>query len=359
MRSRRPLAFALVALVTSATAEETAWSFYSSGRMPDESVLFSSDVDPRTAKLLFQPSKVHSVTAANGSEKYEAGVDYTVDLENGLLKLTPDSRIPCPRLYGGEGGKYNRFRNRAGETMLFGEGNLFHSLQIRVDYDHAGDGWDGKPFVPKNQADRFPRLHKKLTEKTQIRLCLIGDSISVGYNASGFVEAEPGQPAFGELVAKGLQAETEVRFQNISRGGATASWGLKQVDRAEYPTLVMIAFGMNDGGKAGSTPSYEKNIRAIIASLREDNARAEIVLVANMLPNEEFRAHPTHFENRDALNRIASDLESVAVADVMSVTEAMLERKKFADICGNHVNHPNDFIHRLYASVILRTLGVE
>ena len=35
----------------------------------------------------------------------------------------------------------------------------------------------------------------------------------------------------------------------------------------------------------------------------------------------------------------------------------MLERKKFADICGNHVNHPNDFIHRLYASVILRTLG--
>lgn len=359
MLLRPLLASALAGLVTTAAAEEKAWTFYSGGRMPDESVLFSEDVEPRSAKLLFKPSKIHSVTAANGSQKYEEGTDYTVDLEQGVLRLTPDSRIPCPRLYGGEGPRYGRFRNRAGETMLFGEGDLFHSLQIRVDYDHSGDGWNGKPFIPKEQADRFPRLHESLKEKKPIRLCLIGDSISVGYNASGFVKAEPQQPAFGELVAKGLEAETKVRFQNISRAGATASWGLKQVDRGEDPALVMIAFGMNDGGSPGSTPNYEKNIRAIIASLRENNPRVEIVLVANMLPNVEFRAHETHFENRDALKRIAAELEGVAVADVMSVTEAMLERKKFADICGNHVNHPNDFVHRLYASVILRTLGAE
>ncbi|MCH7227736.1 SGNH/GDSL hydrolase family protein [Haloferula sp. A504] len=350
---------ALGCLLGAVGAEDTRWSFYAGGRMTDESVLFSEDVDPRSATLLFKPSKVHSVSAANGSQKYEQGVDYTVDLEQGVLRLTPDSRIPCPRLYGGEGPRYNRFRNRKGEGMLFGEGDLFHSLQIRVDYDHSGDEWDGKAFVPENQSDRLPGLHEKLERKQPLRLCLIGDSISVGYNASDFVKAEPGQPAFGELVAKELQAMTEVEFQNVSRAGATASWGLKQLDRVESPDLVMIAFGMNDGNRAGSTPAYEKNVRTMITALRKDQPELEIVLVANMLPNEEFRAHQTHFENRDALKRIAADLDHLAVADVMSVTAAMLERKKFADICGNHVNHPNDFIHRLYASVILRTLGAE
>ncbi len=32
---------------------------------------------------------------------------------------------------------------------------------------------------------------------------------------------------------------------------------------------------------------------------------------------------------------------------------------RFITNCVNHVNHPNDFIHGLYASVILRTLGAD
>ena len=353
------LAPVLAGLVATAGAEERPWNFHASGRMPDESVLFASDVQARTATLLFKPTRIHSVTAANGSEKYEEGVDYTVDLERGILSLAPDSRIPCPQLYGGDGPKYSRFRNRKGEGMLFGEGDLFHSLQIRVDYEHAGDEWNGKSLLPQDQSESFPDLHRRISDHLPLKLVLIGDSISVGYNASGFVKAEPGQPAFGEQVAKALRAKLDVKFDNVSRAGATASWGLKQLDRVVSPDLVMIAFGMNDGRNPGHSEAYDKNIRSMIASLRERYPDIEIVLVANMLPNEEFSPHEGHFANLEVLRKVAGELDKVALADVMSVTAAMLERKKFADICGNHVNHPNDFIHRLYASVILRTLGVE
>ncbi|MBT3296985.1 MAG: hypothetical protein HN919_09675 [Verrucomicrobia bacterium] len=83
----------------------------------------------------------------------------------------------------------------------------------------------------------------------------------------------------------------------------------------------------------------------------------EIILVANMLPNEEFKPQSAHFENRERLLELAAERDGVVVADVMSVTAEMLKRKKFADISGNNLNHPNDFLHRLYASVILRVMG--
>jgi lysophospholipase L1-like esterase len=358
---RFPLSAALALATAGLCAEPAEWAFFADKLMPDESVLFSSDVDPRSATLLFKPTRIRSVTSADGAKVFEEGRDYLVDMETGTLKLTADSRIPCPRLYGGEGENYSRFRNRKGEAMLFGEGGLFHGLQVNVAYEHAGDGWAGKGFVPKSSTAAFPGLHRIRQAKGVLRLALCGDSISVGYNASGFVGAEPHRPPFGDQVAAALRETGAVEFGNISLAGATTGWGLGQVGKINgfRPDLVMIAFGMNDGRKPGKSAAYAKNIRAMIGALRVHNPEVEILLVANMLPNEEFSPHQGHFENRDALRKIAAEMDRVAVADVMSVTGAMLERKKFADICGNHVNHPNDFIHRLYASVILRALGVQ
>ncbi len=47
---------------------------------------------------------------------------------------------------------------------------------------------------------------------------------------------------------------------------------------------------------------------------------------------------------------------SVVLADVTSVWKEVLRRKKFADLSGNGVNHPNDFGHRIYTEVILSLL---
>ncbi|MEI7733536.1 MAG: hypothetical protein WCO56_28460 [Verrucomicrobiota bacterium] len=37
----------------------------------------------------------------------------------------------------------------------------------------------------------------------------------------------------------------------------------------------------------------------------------------------------------------------------------MMERKRYHDLTGNGVNHPNDFGHRLYAQVLLGLLLSE
>jgi len=54
---------------------------------------------------------------------------------------------------------------------------------------------------------------------------------------------------------------------------------------------------------------------------------------------------------RDALMRLSGP--GVAVADLTSMWADLLKIKKFVDLTGNGVNHPNDFAHRVYAEVIL------
>ena len=342
------------------TSSPDAWAFASTGTMVDETVLFSNDIEPRSACLLFQPLAVLSVKAADDSVSYVAGKDYVVDLDAGILRLTEDSAITSYTLYG-DVIKHGQFKNRKGEPILWAEADFMHSIQCKVTYTHSGTEWKDKPFVPRAQVEALPGISARLRDKEACRVVLVGDSISEGYNASGFVGVPPHLPAYGEQVVAKLRERTgaEVAFLNCSRAGAASGWGVGQVDKltAHNPDLAIIAFGMNDAGRGGHSDRYKKNVAQIIAGLRAHDPATEIILVANMLPNEEFKPQSAHFENRERLLELAAEGDGVVVADVMSVTAEMLKRKKFADISGNNLNHPNDFIHRLYASVILRVMG--
>ena len=47
----------------------------------------------------------------------------------------------------------------------------------------------------------------------------------------------------------------------------------------------------------------------------------------------------------------------VAVANLTQIHKDILATgKKYRDMTGNNINHPNDFIARVYAQVVLRTL---
>jgi hypothetical protein len=51
--------------------------------------------------------------------------------------------------------------------------------------------------------------------------------------------------------------------------------------------------------------------------------------------------------------------EKIAVADVWSMHAHILNTKRYCDISGNHVNHPNDFMVRVYAQVVDALLGAK
>jgi len=337
--------------------------FVNSPLMENETLFFANDVGDRSARLLFQPVKIVSVRPANGDTPYVEGKDYRVAWDVGEIQLLPGSAIPSFNLLTDVlGSRQYKSLLRPGQPLLFGEGDFMHSKQVRVTYTHKGDEWKGKPCLPKAQPEKLPGITQKLRAKDACRVLLVGDSISVGYNASRLLKVPPHLPAYGEQVAQGLEKATgaPVTLVNISQAGMTAGWGLKQMPRlvASNPDLAIIAFGMNDA-REGKSDKYEENLRHLIAGLRQQYPRVDVILVANMLSNPEFRAWPAHFENRQRLFKLAGEFERVVVADVMAVTEEILKRKKFADISGNNLNHPNDFLHRVYAEVVLGVILPE
>jgi acyl-CoA thioesterase-1 len=340
--------------------------FWKSTTMRGESLFFGQKKagDPLEARLFFPPEAVASVKSATGEVTYEEGKDYAVDKAAGVIRLLPGSRIPSKKpeemypLANSSLPKYAHKRGDPGTHLIFGEGSFFHKLQVEVTYTHAAGLWPG--YVPKFSGDALPGTLKKLRAKEPLKLCVAGDSISAGYNASKMTQAPPFMPCYGELVALGLEKVygSKVSFRNFAVGGWTSDSGLAAIDKvsAEKPDLVIIAFGMNDSGKAPA--KFAANIKAMMDKVRAASPEAEFVLVASMLPNPEWLANSASFPPfRDELAKLCG--RGAALADLTAVWTEMLKRKGWHDLTGNGVNHPNDFGHRLYAQVILGLLVEE
>jgi lysophospholipase L1-like esterase len=240
---------------------------------------------------------------------------------------------------------------------MFGEGDLFHRRQVCATYTHQSGLWTGP--VPAFRGAQMPGTMRRLRARDRLVLAVTGDSISEGYNASGFVGVPPHQPAYVDLVASGLTAAygSAIAMHNLASAGWTADQGLADAARvgALEPDLVIIAFGMNDSGYA-APEDFAANVAGIMSQVRQDARNAEFVLVSPMLPNPEWH-YPVldRFAGyRDVLGTLCAD--GKVLADVTTVWQGLLERKSVYDLTGNGINHPNDFGHRVYADVVLSLL---
>ena len=186
---------------------------------------------------------------------------------------------------------------------------FFHKVQLAVTYTHSA-AWEGP--IPAAQGTSLPRTLEKLKNGKLLTIVCYGDSILGAENAVGVAERSP--------------------------------------------DLVIIAFGLNDANQGARTGAFEESIRAIMDTIRAANPDCEFILVSPMRSNAEawdFRAEPLNSYLR-ALREMTG--EGVALADMTTLHTYMLTRKAFRDITGNNVNHPNDFLTRAYAQVLLRTM---
>jgi lysophospholipase L1-like esterase len=290
---------------------------------------------------------------------FEPGRDFTVDAARRRLVLAKGSRIPFLRradLYKPKDAK-NAISHKEGDPntwLLFGE-NGFHDKQVEVDYERAED-WPGT--VPPFAGDALPRVLGKLKAKQEVRVAVTGDSISTGANASRS-SFPPHQPGYPDLFAAQLAQVygADVRLLNVSVGGAVATGGMKSIAgvNAIRPDLVVVAYGMNDVGMRDAA-AYARNIRAILDAIRAKSPDAEFILVATSRANPEWAATPVgeFGRYRDALASLTGP--HVALADLTTLWSQMLDRKRYLDLTGNGVNHPNDFGHRVYAETLLGLL---
>jgi lysophospholipase L1-like esterase len=314
-------------------------------KMVNEPILFIGEEGNRSGRLLFTPTSLPVLTRAGDSFVYEAGKDYTWEQGSRTIRLTAHSRIPFKtpqEMRPGPG------KPRSLGGVLHSEGRFFHDLQTLVSYSH-NQSW---PDLVKAQST-LPRSLKKLRSNEPFQVVTLGDSITEGYNASGFTktQAPRNHPAYAEGFAR-LLDETfpaQVTLSNFGVAGRTAGWGLKQLDRviAEKPDMVIIAFGMND---PVSSEQFQQTNQEILTRLQKEIPQADIIFVSGMNNNSDWR-DPTKIPGfREALKSIIRP--NVILADITTPWEKLLTRKNFSDLSGNNVNHPNDFGHRLYAEVL-------
>jgi len=362
-------------LCSTTTGEESrmTWQlepFWETNVMEGESLFFIRDSETGTpkTKLLFTPIEIRRVEQPSTGLVFEEGRDYQVDQEGKTLTLPEGSRIPSRNredFYPEPGAPNSMAAKRDSDRSLYwGEGHLFHDQQVEVTYGHSGEEWKARnAFDPGQKHGSLPATTRILRNGEPLKMVLLGDSISEGYNASGFVDANPHQPPYGELVARGLRhaSGSEVDFKNLAKAGMDTRWGIDQMDRviAEKPDLVLLAFGMNDAAARGGD-EYFGNMKEMVSRLRAPDRKGEVILVATMLGNAEWTAFPDmnrFTEFRDRLVELTG--EGVALADLTSMWKQLLKRKSYLDLSGNGLNHPNDFGHRIYAQVILSLLRID
>ncbi|WP_422930472.1 SGNH/GDSL hydrolase family protein [Singulisphaera sp. PoT] len=315
-----------------------------------------------SARLLYDVEKILSVRAANRSQEFQRGRDFEVSPDGSGLVLPAGSRIRFigeAELFPAKGALMS-IASRAGHpeaSVMFDNAHYFHDLQVEVTYVPKAPKWEA--YRPEFAAETLVRTIGKLKKKQPVTIAVSGDSISEGYNASEFTKTTPFQPPYPTLVAAQLEATYggKVTLHNFAVGGWSSKNGADDVQRVikAKPDLAIIAYGMNDVG-AKNPNAYRANIETMIRKIHEANAETEIILVATMTGNPDWVATPA--EMFPVYGDVLASFEGpgIALADLTSVWQRFMVRKRHVDMTGNGVNHPDDFGHRVYAQTILGLL---
>jgi lysophospholipase L1-like esterase len=256
-------------------------------------------------------------------------------------------------------GSERSIKSKAGDPshdVLYDETGWFHDRQVEVTYEPV-KAWDG--YHPAVAKDALPRTLGKLKRGEPVTIALSGDSISTGDNSSSTTGKQPAMPGYPQLVADQLQKSTrsKITMANRAVGGWRFEQGLKDLPQLleTKPDLVIIAYGMNHM-RSHDPKAFKKMATEMIERIHAADEKIEVMLIAPMYgnpdwkntPREQFPAH------RDALASLAGP--GIALCDVTAIWGKLLEHKRYDDLTGNGVNHPNDFGHRLYAQAILSLL---
>ena len=311
-------------------------------------------IDPIT--LLYPIEEVISVQNAEMTVTYQKGVDYAVS--GGRLIIADDGNIPTVSYLEfhpttGQAG----FESIEGGYVCFSEGTWFHERQIVVTYKHTAE-YNG--YLPGGKDYLLSNIKQKLSDKDTIDMLVFGDSISVGANSSGFTGIAPFLPTYPELFKAGLENQygVTVNLTNPSVGGMGINWGLQQIDgilsQQTDLDLAVVAFGMNDGALASNMFAYKAN--QLVSAIQEKFPTADVLLVATMLPNSKAPNYYLNQENFADAMLESCEKQGVAVVNMTAMHASLLTKKSYADMTGNNVNHPNDYLARVYAQTLLATL---
>lgn len=326
--------------------------------------------------LLFAPEKVLAVYNWSLETKYEEGKDYI--LKDNELVLTEDSRIPVfddtwaygqniPQAYekiDGADVTENRYTLLDGQdeqgnsvSLTYTEGHLIYGNYIHVSYVYDPAEFDYSAVC--KYENKLPLLKEKLNKQNNIKMMILGDSVSEGCSASGTWGNVPYCPFYGELVRAELERVYGIKIDlsNISVGGKTSSWGCelpqKSAIREYKPDFLVIGFGMNDFKSQVSVEKFIDNIDEIVSVAKSANENCSILLLHTFPANPKYIQPQVIADAGKEYRNYAEGEINVAYVSIFELGMNFLKAKEYYEISASNINHPNDFMHRCYAMNIL------
>ncbi len=391
--------------------------FWKSDVMYDETVILVAPTDEDgkisalpSAKLLFEAEEILEVKqyfhANNGNQvkTFTQGKDFTYaggmitavgtigedlfgeSIVNTTLPYVTDKQAKGMDAFPGLGTTTGIPSSEGNWDIPFTEGYQIVQMQLSVTYRHSGE-WTG--LMPSYQGKTLSHVTKKLQNKEDTEILIFGDSVATGANSSSLLDVEPYLAPWFTLTANKLSRhyDAKVNITNKSLGGWTSLNGVSSVpnggwingayveqvgllklfetELAEYtPDLAIIHFGLNDVTLGVTAQVYYQNLCRMIDCIKGRNPDCDILILGSLIPNPEAKNQSKDLTSYVKVNNVLATQiykdDNVVSWDIGAMHQELLAAgKKYLDMTGNNVNHPNDFIARIYAMSVLSLLIEE
>lgn len=346
--------------------DEYLHPYWKGDRIYNETVLLREDTDGKISGVLMAaPTQIEAIRDSSLSIVFKEGVDYTV--EGDRIIRTEGSEMP----YLSDSQIYEDVRSD--KSFVVTDSDKFLRLQpqdhvsyyqacIVVTYKHA-DEYLEEFEAPVFDKTILPKTFAKFEAGGVVKILAFGDSITVGANSSSYDKISPYMKGYASLVHQKLQntyKKNYITLTTTAQGGKSSDWGAENAKTlvADHdPDLVIIGFGMGDAHAVNnfSPEMLKANIQTIMDTVLATNPDCEFIIVSSMMANPVVSGFAgIQNDYPQVLKTLAK--EGVAFADVNAAHNILLTKKGFLSIGGNGVNHPNDFIYRLYAQIVLSLL---
>ena len=221
-------------------------------------------------------------------------------------------------------GAFNEeFAAKIEETLDALDEKIENLLANETDYDKVAETVKERVAETLNfEEPDYDKIAELVAEKTEAQTAAHSKEILDTIAAVPTAENVDYNRIVDEVSDKALEKVTELLEEKSNEEKETK--GSAEYDRIVYGTA-------------------EKVIESLPPVERVDYTR---IAEANALTDE-------------TLEKIAASETGVAVANVYSVQRSLLKRKKIEDMLGDNVNHPSDYMARIYTQVILDTLFGE
>ena len=339
------------------------YSPFWNGKVTEESVILVKNGDEKPkGKLLFPPSEILKVTSYDGAKEFEEN-DYSFSGNEFFAEDNSPLPFMTEEMTHGEG-KAKEEGLGVMDGLVFTEGTGIVKYQVKVTYIYDAEKYKWG-VLPEKKGTSLTNLYKKGRSGKNLNVLLYGDSIAAGCHASSVLNYPPYLPVWGKTVSEkiGEYFGGGATFTNISVGGYISRQGLENIDEKLSAVekgsidLAILHFGMNDGSWKVTFAEYKSNMQKMIDVLRKHSPECDIIIVSNLVANP-LCSQDTELTSSylTADKELETACERVVTVDMTTLCLELFKTKKGLDLYANDINHPTDFLVRIFVTYITESI---